>query len=135
MIEIKLLCTGLLKHQNKLCQRRWKTSEAFERNFFSFYPHSFPHSFSKVEKLYLRKIHLNTNPFIDLFPGFFKRTYKKWTRSQLFWNDFANIGSYQNLGAAISMEHFSNCFCISGGRPSPNHIWPASWICFYNSSV
>ena len=79
LTEIKFLCTGLLKQQNKLCHRRWKTSEAFERNFFSYYPlisyyHSFPHSFNKVEKLYFRKILVKMNLFIDLFPGF-KRIY------------------------------------------------------------
>lgn len=68
-------------------------SVAFERNFFSYYPHLSPHSFSKIEKFYFRKIILQMNLFINLFPGFFKRIYKKWTPSQLFSKGFAKIGS------------------------------------------
>ena len=77
MTEIKFLCTSLLKQLNKLYQRKLKTFEAFERNFFSYYPHSFPLSFNKVENHYFRKILLKMNPFMDHFPGFFERIYKK----------------------------------------------------------
>ena len=42
--------------------------------------------------------------------------------------------SYQNLGAAISMEHLSNCFCISDGDPSPKpHITSLLGLLLFNS--
>ena len=112
-----------------------KTFEAFERNFFSYYPHSFPNSFNKVEKLYFRKILPKMNPFIDLSQDFWENLQKLNSFTIIFegfckhWK-YLSI-SYQDLGSAISMEHLSNCFCISGGRPSPNPIWLASWVCFY----
>ena len=79
---------------------------------------------------------LKMNPFIDLFPGFSKRIYKNsfTTIFEGFCKNWKYLSlRYQNLGAAISMEHLCDCFCICGGRPSPNHIWLASWVCFYNS--
>ena len=59
---------------------------------------------------------------MNSFTIIFERFCKHWKYLSL---------SYQNLGAAISMEHLSNCFCISDGDPSPNPILLASWVCFY----
>ena len=90
-------------------------SEAFERNVFSYYPHSFPHSFSKVQKLYFRKTLLKMNPLLYLFPGFFKRIYKNSTNIfEGFCENWKYLSlSYQNLGAAISMEHLAVITSVS----------------------